>query len=352
MTKDTDNIFGRRLNRARLIKGLTMDELGKRVHPIVTRQAINKYEKGHTMPDSRMLIAFSTALDVKPDYFFRPFTVAVDKIMFNKKAGTSERIIASIREKVREELERYLEIEELCESQTEFMLGKRKVNSIEMAREYATEVRAKLGLGLDGISNVTEVLEDNGIKIIEISEDQSFGGLSGYANDTIPVIVVNRNLASEEKRFTLLHELGHLIMEYPGESDSKIIENLCNVFASEMLVPSSVLKGRLGNIRHDISLAELRDIQKQYGVSIDNIMLSLKEIGVISGRRYQVYLKKKKLFPDFNEIVDKSLFISETSGRFVRMVYRAVADEIISFSKAATLLNTSIDSVRNQLKLV
>ena len=99
MTKDSNNIFGRRLNQARLIKGLTMDELGKEVQPAVTRQAINKYEKGLTMPDSRMLIAFSMALGVKPDYFFRPFTVAVDKIMFNKKTGVSERAVSSIREK-------------------------------------------------------------------------------------------------------------------------------------------------------------------------------------------------------------------------------------------------------------
>lgn len=352
MINDAENIFGRRLNQARLIKGLTMDELGKRVQPAMTRQAINKYEKGHTVPDSRMLIAFSMALGVKPDYFFRPFTVAVDKIMFNKKAGVPERVIASIREKVREELERYLEIEELCGSSTAFKLGKKEVGTDDEAREYANEVRTKFGLGFDGISNVIEVLEDNGIKIIEISEDESFGGLSGYANDVIPVIVVNRNLPSEEKRFTLLHELGHLIMDCPSESEAKKIECLCNVFASEMLVPSSVLKGRLGNMRHDISLAELSDIQRQYGASIDTIMLSLKDLGVITGRRYDGYLKKKKLFPDFSAIVGKSHFISETSGRFVRMVYRAVADEIISLSKAASLLNTSVDKVRSQLQLV
>lgn len=352
MTKDSDNIFGRRLNQARLIKGLTMDELGKQVQPAVTRQAINKYEKGQTMPDSRMLIAFSMALGVKPDYFFRPFTVAVDRIMFNKKAGVSERAVSSIREKVREELERYLEIEELCGIRTDFTLEKREVENADDVRRYAGEVRSKLGLGLDGISNVIEVFEDNGIKIIEISENKSFGGLSGYANDNIPVIVVNRNLPSEDKRFTLLHELGHLIIGLPAGCDVKETERLCNVFASEMLVPSSVLKGRLGNTRHDISLAELSDIQKQYGASIDIIMQSLKDLGVITGRRYEGYLKKKKIFPDFNAIVGKSLFISETSGRFVRMVYRAVADEIISLSKAASLLNTSVDRVRSQLQLV
>jgi len=272
--------------------------------------------------------------------------------MFNKKTGVSERAVSSIREKVREELERYLEIEELCGSRTDFTLEKREVENADDVRRYAGDVRSKLGLGLDGISNVIEVFEDNGIKIIEISENKSFGGLSGYANDNIPVIVVNRNLPSEEKRFTLLHELGHLIIGLPAGYDVKEIEYLCNLFASEMLVPSSVLKGRLGNTRHDISLAELSDIQKQYGASIDIIMQSLKELGVITGRRYEGYLKKKKLFPDFNAIVEKSLFISETSGRFVRMVYRAVADEIISLSKAASLLNTSVDRVRSQLQLV
>lgn len=34
------------------------------------------------------------------------------------------------------------------------------------------------------------------------------------------------------------------------------------------------------------------------------------------------------------------------------MVYRALADEIISFSKAAALLNTSVDNVKAQLQLV
>jgi len=74
--------------------------------------------------------------------------------------------------------------------------------------------------------------------------------------------------------------------------------------------------------------------------------------GVITGRRYEGYLKKKKIFPDFSSLVERSLAIPETSGRFVRMVYRALADEIISFSKAAALLNTSVDNVKAQLQLV
>lgn len=352
MSKDHNNIFGRRLSQARQMKGLSMEELGSLLTPAVTRQAINKYEKGQTLPDSRMLLAFGSALGVKPDYFFRPFTVEVDRVMFRKDAKFPEKKSVAIRERVREELERYLEVEQLCGTQSGFSMPLVNISSSEDVTEFANKVRSILKLGIDGISNAIEVLEDNGIKVIEISEDESFEGLSGYANDNIPVIVVNDNLTPERKRFALLHELGHLLMKFNSDMKSKEIENLCNVFASELLLPSSVLLSRIGIKRHDISLAELSDIQKQYGISIDAIMESMHRLDIITDRRYDGYMKKKRSFPDFKAVVEQSMSIPETTGRFVRMVYRALADEIISFSKAAALLNTSVETVKRQLQLV
>lgn len=352
MSKDRDNIFGRRLSQARQMKGLSMEELGSQLTPAVTRQAINKYEKGQTLPDSRMLLAFGSALGVKPDYFFRPFTVEVDRVMFRKDAKFPEKKSIAIRERVREELERYLEVEQLCGTQSGFSLPSVNISSAEDVTGYAAKLRSILKLGIDGISNVIEVLEDNGIKVIEISEDDSFEGLSGYANDDIPVIVVNDNLTPERKRFALLHELGHLLMRFKGDMKAKEVENLCNIFASELLLPSSVLLSRIGIKRHDISLAELSDLQKQYGISIDAIMEAIRRLDVITDRRYDGYLKKKRSFPDFRVVVEQSMAIPETTGRFVRMVYRALADEIISFSKAAALLNTSVETVKRQLQLV
>lgn len=352
MNKNRDNIFGRRLSQVRQMQGLSMEELGSLLTPAVTRQAIYKYEKGQTLPGSRMLMALGSALGVKPDYFFRPFTVDVDRVMFRKDAKFPEKKSIAIRERVREELERYLEAEQLCGTQLEFSLPSINISSAENVAEYAVKVRSLLKLGIDGISNVIEVLEDNGVKVIEISEADSFEGLSGYANDDIPVIVVNDNLTPERKRFALLHELGHLLMRLKCDMKAKEIENLCNIFASELLLPSYVLLSRIGIIRHDISLAELSDLQKQYGISIDAIMDAMRRLDVITDRRYDGYLKKKRSFPDFRAVVEQSMAIPETTGRFVRMVYRALADEVISFSKAAALLNTSVETVKKQLILI
>ncbi|MDE6560107.1 MAG: helix-turn-helix transcriptional regulator, partial [Muribaculaceae bacterium] len=75
MTNNTIDIFSRRLRQARLMRGLSLEKLSQSLSSSVTRQAINKYEKGLMKPDSRVLIALAGALGVKIDYFYRPFTV-------------------------------------------------------------------------------------------------------------------------------------------------------------------------------------------------------------------------------------------------------------------------------------
>ncbi len=352
MTTQITDIFPRRLRQARLMRGFSLEKLAQALATPISRQAINKYEKGQMMPDSRVLIALANALDMKIDYFFRPFTVEVDKVEFRKKSGFTEKMANAVKERVREELERYLEIEQIVGSQVSFTLPYKEVQTQQQAKEFAGEIRKILALGNDGISNVIEVLEDNGIKVIELSENEDFDGLSGFANGEIPLIVVNGSFSTERKRFTALHELGHLLLNIPEKISAKEAESLCNAFASELLLPAVVLKSKLGSIRHDISLSELTDIQCQFGISVDDIMTSLQELGVISDNRYATFQKKKNSMANFRALVEKSRSELEKSGRFARMVYRALADEFITSSKAAVLLNTTVDNIKSNLQLV
>ncbi len=249
-------------------------------------------------------------------------------------------------------MERYLEIEQLSGNTNQFVLKRENVHSPEEARQLAIRTRAALQLGNDGISNVIEVMEDNGVKVIEVDESESFDGLCGYVNGNIPIIMVNSKFASERKRFTVLHELGHLLMKLPEEMSNKDAEAMCNAFANEMLIPYSVLISKIGDKRHDISLAELTDIQKLFGISIDAIMDILNQRGVISNNRYKTFNLKKNTDRNFRKNVQESRIPEERSGRFARMVFRALAGEIISISKAAALLNSSVYKVQTQLQLV
>ena len=63
--------IGRRLLHARLMRGLSLQDLSDRMENKVSRQALHKYEKGEVEPDNVMIQELSNALDVKPDYFYR-----------------------------------------------------------------------------------------------------------------------------------------------------------------------------------------------------------------------------------------------------------------------------------------
>jgi hypothetical protein len=50
--------------------------------------------------------------------------------------------------------------------------------------------------------------------------------------------------------------------------------------------------------------------------------------------------------------MEESRYQEEQSDRFMRLVYRALASDLISISKASALLNTPVNNVREQLNLV
>ena len=76
-------IFSKRLKSARVLASLSQDQLVEKMENAVSKNAISKYEKGEMMADSTVLLALSKALNVKPDYFFRPFTVEIEKVEFS-----------------------------------------------------------------------------------------------------------------------------------------------------------------------------------------------------------------------------------------------------------------------------
>ena len=219
-------------------------------------------------------------------------------------------------------------------------------------KEAAVELREKWNVGTDGIVNVIELLEEHGIKVMEIKAPDSFDGLSSMVNNKYPVIVLNKNFSSERKRFTALHELGHILLTFKNSVSEKEEESLCNLFANEMLILERVFKGLFGEFRHDISYQELRSIQLQYGISCDALMYKAKDNGIISEQRYKTYYYQKNRSPEFKKMVEKSLYPSEVSNRFNRLVYNALSNELITVSKAASLLHQSVEQVRRDLALI
>lgn len=357
MEKDS-KIFAKRLRQARVLNKMSMDRLAEVMSNAVTKQAISKYESAKMMPNSTILISLSDALDVDPDYFFRPFSFDVNefKVSFRKKSDTRIKDIDALKVQIQDEIERYLEIEELLGKENDCITQSHGeiLHSAEQMRVLASEIRKEWELGNDAIANVQNILESKGIKVISTEAPKGFDGVSGIVNDKEFVVVLNKMQTHvERRRFTCMHELGHLL--YDGRFSSELTqrqkERLCDAFASEMLLPTVILQHYFSP-GEKISLSELRQLQLVYGISIDAIMYKLKEIGIISESRYKYFLIRKHKSESLTKYVENSCYTENLSSKFESMVYAAVAKELISTSKAASLLHTTVNSIRKHLSVI
>lgn len=351
-------VFAQRLKQARILKKISMDQLVNLIGGMVSKQAISKYESAKMLPNSSVLIALATALGVDLDYFYRPFAFNLDQfdVSFRKKSNTTAKDVNALKVKIQDQVERYLEVEEILgkdEHEPIESIGSNLSSKEEMCN-LAMNLRQSWNLGRDAIANVQDTLEAHGIKVISTEAPDSFDGVSGVVNGHEYIIVLNSNREHiERRRFTALHELGHLLYNkrFAEELTPREREKLCDAFASEMLLPSSTLKS-VFKPGEKISTSELKQLQMMYGISIDAIMHKLKYLGIVSENKYKSYCIRKNRDATLKKFVEASRYQETMTNKFETLVYAAVAKDLISTSKAASLLHASIGTVRKHLNVI
>jgi Zn-dependent peptidase ImmA (M78 family) len=97
----------------------------------------------------------------------------------------------------------------------------------------------------------------------------------------------------------------------------------------------------------------LIEVKEYYGISIQALGYRLQQLGIVEKSwaiRFWKYIKSDK---DRRQEIGLGEYTGkESSERFQQLVYKALAEEIISIGKAAELLNTDINNVRNELHFV
>lgn len=344
--------FAERLRAARKMSGLTLDALSKLLEGKVSKQTLNKYEQGLIKPEANLLLPLCTALTIRPDYFTRTKQVKISPPSFRKfqKLTAKEQAIAI--ERTRDHLERYLELEELMGIERKF---KRDIQGIpdvietpDHAETAAKAVRNIYSLGDDPLFNIIELLEDQGVIVVEIDAHEDFSGMSTYVDDRIPVIVLNGNVKNlDRKRFTTLHELAHLLLPI-GNVDEKTEERLCDAFAGAMLLPEKKVIEMLGTHRSALIWNELVIIKELYGISVRAILYRARRFDIITD--YDLTTKMAELGRTYGRKSEPGRYKGiEKAIHFRQLLLRAIAEEIITMSKAATLDGKKLADFRQDL---
>lgn len=349
-------VFSERFKSARLMNGFSLQDVANALGNQLSRQALHRYEKGEVIPDAEKINLLSKALNVTPDYFFRDTKVELGEIEYRKLNKMPQKEASIIKEKTKEYLSRYLELEEILGLDNEFSNPLAEIGIVttsEQINHAAKILREKWGLGSNSaISNVVELLEDKNIKVVKLDVDEDFDGLQTYVNGNIPVIAYNVKKANKPDRirFTILHELAHLLVKF-GEITEKQKETLCHQFAGAMLLPEETIKAELGEHRNKLSTLELANIKKQYGISMQAIVMRAKDCGIINEHYTKQFFF---IFKQMNWRVDEPYDYAgiEESNRFEQLLFRALIEEQISMSKAASLNNQSLAEFKKEHQLM
>jgi Zn-dependent peptidase ImmA (M78 family) len=344
--------FGRRLAQARRMRGLSLRALAAATEGRVSYNALHRYEQGVMMPNDDVLLIVADVLNKPLDFFFRPYSIQLREIEFRKKTTLGEKSVTAIKEQALDFFERYLEIEQILGLPNDFKdpLGQSRLDEPEDAETAVEKIRNKWKLGIDALPNVLETLEINGFKVFEIDAPESFDGFSGWL-DGRPIIVLAKWLNSDlpRKRFTALHEAGHVLLKKHTVLRGRGLERLCNRFAGAMLIPGKMFESDWGGFRHRISIEELFDLKRRYGISLAAIMYRAHDLRLVAEPVYKrFFITYKKEGWHRGEPGDYAG--TEISTRFEQLVLRAVAEDTISISKGAVLLNESLAEFRSRFR--
>jgi Zn-dependent peptidase ImmA (M78 family) len=350
-----ENTFGQRLVSARKMAGYSLQKLADLLGNIVTKQALNKYEQGKMLPDSNLLIKLSEVLDVSSDYFFTPISKSiefsnVDYRKYSSKISKTDQ--TAIEEKSKNLLEKYLELEFILGlgGSPDYFNYPNVIKDQAGIEHAANKLREKWKLGLDPIPNVVAALEDKGYHIVEVEAPDKFDGLSAEVNGK-KVIVLNKNIRNSDvvrRRFTALHELAHHSLKFSENLSHRETEKLCQSFAGAVLYPKEMAIQELLTKRLHFYEQELVLIKEKWGIAISAIFRRALQLGIISDYVYKslnIDLRSKHL-----HINEPGQYLSkESPERFERLIYLALAKELISVNEAAYFADKRVFEFRQTM---
>ena len=327
--------IGSNLKRARLINDLSLKKASKLLKISISK--LIKYEKGLLIPDSTELINFANVYHVKTYELLKIYTLPeLDFYKFRKKEKLKGKNLELLKEISEIEIAKYMEILDNNPNYLKKYVCNTCLDAEEVADKFREEV---LSLNKEEpFLNIIKRLEDLGIMVVSIDnlnhKFDEFDGLSTIINN-IPIIIILKDAKNgERQRFTLVHELGHLVLGVRSESEEKIAHR----FASALLMPKESVIKMFGQYSSKIDFGKLKSYREKYKVSYEAILYRLKDLNIISDDYYRTlniipnkYIKKQ----------DTNLLKPEQTCQFEDSINNLIRKSKISENKAKELLGDS-----------
>jgi len=280
------------LETARLLRQKTQKEVVEAIG--ISQASLSKAEHGLQELPIDIMSKLYDYYDLPETFFLRSEGVSpLGHLYYRKKLTITNKVIDSFVAKVKifkaiiDDLMSAVEL-------PKYTLGNYVPDDNLSAKEIARKIRYELKVYNGAVPNLSTLLENNGIIIIRFDfGTDKIDGLTTITDSDRKVMFINNQMPNDRIRFSMAHELGHLVMHLgnpPRSSDDA--ERQADEFASEFLMPEEEIRPMLLNV----NIQTLGMLKRKWRVSMHALVRRAKDLETITYQQYrnlQMYFSKK-----------------------------------------------------------
>lgn len=351
------------LMRLRKLNGLTQQAVADAAG--ISRVAYRNLEKGEAEPRENTLQALAKALKSSVMDMLAPIP-ELKSLRFRANDKMSEQEQAQGRQVIVRSgnwLRDFNELESMANDQRPGKLKtfRKGTNPETAANKIRTEMSPH---NCNCAPDICELLEKAGVKIFLFDFHMAeLSGLSIGKEDGGPAIAVNtgKTMSVERQIFSIVHELGHLVLHqdsYGKDSDEipEEQEREADAFAAAFLMPQEFFANEWEENRGLHWVDAILKTKRHFKVSYQAVIHQLIDLKKLEDKGAY-----RKFRADYKERYGKELHwrndeprpldrFDLVEDRFATLVRDALDKELITVSRAAEILDITIEEMRDRMK--
>jgi len=272
---------------ARESRGLTQTAFARRLK--TTQGAVSKYESGLLEVSSDHLERACDVLGYPKQFFYlqeQRFGFG-SSCFYHRKRSTMPvgelRVIQAQINVCRIHASKLLQGAEI-ESENQFV--RLDIEDFDSPAHVAQELRANWRLPMGPVNDLLGAIEGAGGLVFECDfNTKKLDAISQWVPGLPPLFFVNSSIPGDRLRFTLCHELGHVIMHQLPTEDR---EREADTFAAEFLMPAKEITPQLTNL----SMGRLAALKRYWKVSMAALIKRAADLDTISQRQYRSWFTR------------------------------------------------------------
>lgn len=272
------------LRIARQARGWSQAELARQ--SAVSQANLSKLENDLIGPTDDVLDSVAKALRFPKSFFYQQDRIIglPMSVQYRKQASVGQRSIDQLEAELNIRILHMRRLLASAAPEAELPLPQMDVDEYDENPERIADLLRRTWLVPSGpIRNLVGWVERSGCIVVHCDfAALRVDGVTIHLPSMPPCIFLNRNQPADRQRFSLAHELGHIVMH---RVPSREMEDEANAFAAALLMPERDIRPYLSGNR--LTLPQLAALKPVWKTSMAALLVRAKTIGTITANQSQ-----------------------------------------------------------------